>query len=90
MPDHPWFLQTYIWQDYDIAPEFPTLMKFLTFWREKLDGSLYSVRIGHSRLIKPAEIENFDAEFRLHQSANKESRPWSAASGHGADGIGSR
>lgn len=66
MPDHPWFLQTYIWQDYDIAPEFPALMKFLTFWREKLDGSLYSVRIGHSRLIKPAEIENFDAEFRLH------------------------
>jgi uncharacterized protein Usg len=24
MPDHPRFLQTYIWQDYDIAPEFPT------------------------------------------------------------------
>ena len=66
MPDHPSFLQTYVWQDYDIAPEFPILMKFLVFWREKLDGPLHSVRIGHSKLITPAEITTFDAEFRLH------------------------
>jgi uncharacterized protein Usg len=66
IPDHPRFLQTYVWQDYDIAPHFPTLMKFLTFWREKLDGRLYSVRIGHARFIKPAEINAFDAEFSLH------------------------
>ncbi len=65
MPDHPTFLQTYVWQDYDIAPDFPTLMKFLAFWREKLDGPLHSVRIGHARLIKPAEIRTFDAEFKL-------------------------
>lgn len=66
MPDHPSFLQTYVWQDYDIAPKFPILMKFLVFWREKLDGPLYSVRIGHAKLIKPAEITAFDAEFRLN------------------------
>ena len=23
MPDHPTILQTYLWQDYDLAPEFP-------------------------------------------------------------------
>ena len=23
MPDHPSFLQTYIWQEYDLAPRFP-------------------------------------------------------------------
>ncbi|WP_297299026.1 usg protein [uncultured Methylovirgula sp.] len=66
MPDHPLVLQSFLWQDYDLAPEFPTLMKFLTFWREKLDGPLYSVRIGHSTLIKPAEIRSFGPEFRLH------------------------
>lgn len=66
LPDHPRFLQTYVWQDYDIAPDFPTLIKFLTFWTEKLEGPLHSVRVGHSKLIKPAEIRTLDGEFRLH------------------------
>jgi len=66
LPDHPRLLQSYVWQDYDIAPDFPTLIKFLTFWRQKLDGPLHSVRVGHSKLIKPAEIRAVDGEFRLH------------------------
>jgi uncharacterized protein Usg len=41
-------------------------MKFLTFWQEKLDGPLHSVRVGHSALIKPAEIRAFGTELRLH------------------------
>jgi uncharacterized protein Usg len=66
LPDHPRVLQTYIWQDYDLAPEFPVLRKFLIFWREKLDGRLHSVVVGHAKLIKPAEIRAFNGEFRLH------------------------
>ncbi len=66
MPDHPLVLQSFLWQDYDIAPEFPTLIKFLTFWRETLDGPIYSVRIGHSGLLKPAEVRTLSAEFPLH------------------------
>ena len=66
LPDHPLLLQSYVWQDYDLAPQFPALMKFLAFWREKLDGPLHSVRIGHTRLIKPAEINALSAEFTLH------------------------
>jgi uncharacterized protein Usg len=66
LPDHPRFLQTYIWQDYDLAPEFPMLLKFLTFWRAKLDGPLHSVVVGHSKLIKPAEIRTLNREFNLH------------------------
>jgi uncharacterized protein Usg len=66
LPEHPRLLQTYIWQDYDIAPEFPILIKFLAFWREKLDGPLHSVVVGHSKLIKPAEIKTLDGEFWLH------------------------
>jgi uncharacterized protein Usg len=66
MPDHPMVLQSFLWQDYDIAPTFPVLMKFLNFWREKLDGPLYSVRIGHSGLIRPAEIRSFGTELPIH------------------------
>ena len=37
LPDHPHLLQTYVWQDYDIAPRFPVLIKFLDFWKSKLE-----------------------------------------------------
>ncbi len=65
-PDHPWLLQTYVWQQYDVWPEFPVLQEFLTFWREKLEGPLHSVTVAHSRLIRPAEIRAVDGVFRLH------------------------
>jgi uncharacterized protein Usg len=65
-PDHPWLLQTYLWQDYDLFPRFPTLERFLAFWRSNLDGALHSVRVAHSRLIQPAEIRAIDGVFRLH------------------------
>lgn len=66
MPDHQQFLQTYVWQDYDLFPAFPALHKFLAFWLEKLDGPLHSVTVAHARLIKPAEIRAVSGEFRLH------------------------
>ena len=28
-PDHRWLLQSYIWQAYDLFPEFPELQRFL-------------------------------------------------------------
>ena len=66
LPDHPSLLQSYIWQDYDLAPSFPTLLKFLKFWETTLDGALHSVRVGHCNLIKPAELRTVGAEFRFH------------------------
>src|SRR3546814_17610256 len=45
MPDHPALLQSYVWQDYDLAPKFPGLQKFLGFWESSLDGRLHSVRV---------------------------------------------
>ncbi len=36
----------YIWQDYDLQPEFPHLRKFLDFWQKSLDGRLHSVQAG--------------------------------------------
>lgn len=66
LPDHPALLQTYIWQDYDLAPAFPALSSFLRFWRETLDGALHSVRVGHSKLIRPAELRLVGHELRLN------------------------
>ena len=66
MPDHPSLLQSYIWQDYDICPDFPVLKKFLEFWERTLEGPLFKVTVGHCRLIKPAELKAVGAEFRLH------------------------
>jgi uncharacterized protein Usg len=65
-PDHPWLLQSYVWQDYDLCPNFPELQRFLEFWQTSLDGMLHSVTVAHSKLIKPAEIAAIDGEFRLH------------------------
>ncbi len=56
MPDHPAFLQTYVWQELDLAPEFPVLKKFLDFWERNLDGKLFKVRVAHSEIIRPAEF----------------------------------
>jgi len=65
-PDHPWLLQSYVWQEYDLCPKFPELQRFLTFWRKSLDGILHSVTVAHSGLIKPTEINAVDDVFRLH------------------------
>jgi uncharacterized protein Usg len=65
-PDHRWLLQSYLWQEYDLFPEFPQLHRFLAFWQEKLDGPLHSVVVAHCKLIKPAELKAIGSEFRLH------------------------
>ena len=65
-PDHPHLLQTYVWQDYDLAPKFPALFAFIDFWKARLDGPLHSVVYSHRRLISPSEWRKIDGEFVLH------------------------
>ena len=55
LPDHPSLLQLYVWQDYDIPPDFPVLFDFLAMWRRQIEAALHSVRIAHNGLIGPAE-----------------------------------
>ncbi|MBM7852991.1 uncharacterized protein Usg [Methylopila capsulata] len=66
LPDHPGLLQSYVWQEYDHAPNYPVLRGFLEWWRKELEGMLHSVRVGHKALIGPAELRPVRAEFRLH------------------------
>ena len=64
LPDHPSMLQSYIWQDLDIAPKFPVLNKFLHFWESSLDGKLYKVTVASRALIEESEVK-LTKEFRL-------------------------
>ena len=66
MPDHPQLLQSYIWQEYDLAPKFPVLLGFLEFWKRELEGPLHSVTVSHSRLIRPTEYQAVDGVLTLH------------------------
>ena len=66
IPDFESVLQTYVWQDYDLAPDFPEMQKFLNYWQANLDGPLHSVRYTHQRLIGPSEWRRVEGEFKLH------------------------
>lgn len=65
MPDYPDFLQSYIWQEYDIAPKFPVLHGFLDFWGREIDGKLHSVYVASKELITPSDHKFYDIELTL-------------------------
>ena len=50
----------------DLAPDYPELRKFLDFWRQNLDGALYSVRVMSKDIIGPAQIGKVSHSFTLH------------------------
>ena len=66
LPDARSLLQTFVWQQYDLAPRFPELRKFLDFWIRELEGPLHSVRLAHATLLRPTEVRIVDEEFQLH------------------------
>lgn len=66
LPDYPDILQTYIWQEYDLAPKYPELHRFLGFWVQKLDGKLHSVYVASRRLITPADVKWHSGEYLVN------------------------
>ncbi|MBZ9937545.1 usg protein [Mesorhizobium sp. BR1-1-16] len=66
LPDHPALLQTYVWQDYDLAPEFPELNRFLDFWKREIEGPLHSVKVAHHGVISAAEMRIASSEYALN------------------------
>lgn len=61
LPDHPGLLQSYVWQDYDMAPSYPVLARFLNFWARELEGPIHSVRLAGRKIIGAAELKNISA-----------------------------
>jgi uncharacterized protein Usg len=66
IPDYQSVLNTFIWQDYDTAPDHPRLFRFIEFWRDEIEGPLHSVRFTHRKMISPGEWRNVTGEFTLH------------------------
>ena len=66
LPDHPALLQSYLWQEYDLAPHFPELKRFLNFWQRQLEGKLHSVEVGSKKLITPEDLKHCGDEYLLH------------------------
>jgi uncharacterized protein Usg len=66
LPDHPSLLQSYVWQDLDINPDFPVLRKFLHFWERELEGRLHSVKVASCEIIKPSEFVHSQGIFSIH------------------------
>jgi uncharacterized protein Usg len=66
LPDHPGLLQSFVWQQLDLAPEFPALRRFLDFWACNLDGRLHSVRVAHAGALAHGRMRRAYASFALH------------------------
>ncbi len=70
LPDHLHLLQTYVWQEYELAPDFPVFLNFLNFWTRELEGPLHSVTVAHLRLIKSPSGEIMRSERLLRSGAS--------------------
>lgn len=65
LPDFPDLLQTFIWQNLDLAPQFPRLHLFLAFWEQNIQARLFSVRVAQAKGLRIAEPRLAKEEFKL-------------------------
>lgn len=70
MPDHPGLLQTFVWQEYDIAPDYPVLRRFLEFWERNIEGRLHSVQVASVEGIHVPRWRNVRKEWRIGGPGN--------------------
>ncbi len=66
LPDHPHLLQSFVWQQLDIAPEFPVLHRFLDFWAHNIDGKLHSVKVAHAPISGRDRLRHAALSLQLH------------------------
>jgi len=66
LPDHPALLQSFIWQKFDLAPEFPELRRFLEFWSANIEGKLHSVNVKQSSRSAANRLRHVKHSLTLH------------------------
>lgn len=66
LPDHPGLVQSFIWQKFDLAPDFPELRKFLEFWSLNIEGRLHSVNVKQSSRTVPNRLRHHRHQLTLH------------------------
>ena len=66
LPDHPLLLQSFIWQKFDLAPDYPELNRFLEFWSRSIEGKLHSVNIKQSSRVGATRFRHIKHALTLH------------------------
>lgn len=67
LPDFPSVVAPpFIWQYYDLAPDYPRLFAFIEFWQKEIEGPLHSVRFVHRKEISPGNVRHAVGELRYH------------------------
>jgi len=66
LPDHPALLQSFVWQQLDMAPDYPMLRRFLDFWSRNIEGKLHSVKVAQAALISPGRLRHARTSLSLH------------------------
>ena len=66
LPDHPHLLQSFVWQQMDLAPDFPALHRFLDFWRRGIAARLHSVTVVQTPTLASAELRHASISLQLH------------------------
>ena len=66
LPDYPSVLNTFVWQEYDLAPDHPKLFEFIEFWQDSIEGPLHSVQYTHRKMLASGQWQQLVGEFTLH------------------------
>jgi uncharacterized protein Usg len=66
LPDHPHLLQSFLWQQLDLAPDFPALHRFLEYWRTDIAAKLHSVKVAQKPILARAELRHASYSLQLH------------------------
>jgi uncharacterized protein Usg len=66
LPDHPALLQSFIWQKFDLAPDYPELSKFLEFWKRNIEGKLHTVNVKQSSRTVGNRVRHVNHTLTLH------------------------
>ncbi|MGP9791377.1 usg protein [Roseinatronobacter sp. NSM] len=74
MPDHMHVLNTFVWQEYDLAPDYPRLFDFIEFWQASIDGPLHCVRFTHRKQLRAGEWRHVVGEFRVGEFPTRRQR----------------
>jgi uncharacterized protein Usg len=59
-------LQSFLWQQLDLAPDFPALRRFLDYWTHNLDGKLHSVNVANAPLLTAGRFSHPTVSLQLH------------------------
>jgi uncharacterized protein Usg len=49
-----------------MAPRYPELQRFLTFWEQNIEGKLHSVKVAQAALIGPPCMRHAQVSLSLH------------------------